>query len=60
MAKKKKEQIDAQILENSLIRVKPKTGDDLIVLPNRMIFVEDGYAIVTPEEYEQLKEMGVV
>ena len=46
--------------EKKLYRVKLTNGDSIIRLKNRMVVPnEEGYVIVHPEEYEQLKALKV-
>lgn len=44
---------------SGLIDVKITNGDIFIKLPNRTLFVEDQSVKVTPQEYLQLRQMGV-
>lgn len=41
------------------LKVAIKSGDSFVRLPKRMIFVEDGHAVVSRAEYELLKKMKV-
>ena len=63
MAKKKKVDNDIVKVDNvddkPYVKVKIKSGDSLIRLPNRMIVVEDDWIIATRDEYRQLLKMGV-
>lgn len=44
---------------SGLIEVKITNGDSFIRLPKRMLYVEDNTVKVTPQEYLQLRQMGV-
>jgi len=41
------------------VKVKIKTGDSLIRLPNRMIVVDGDWIVASRDEYRQLLKMGV-
>ena len=44
----------------ALYRVRLTSGDSFVRLKNRMVVAnEEGYVIVNPEEYEQLKALKV-
>lgn len=45
--------------EPKYYKVQITSGDSFIRLPNRMVVVEDNFAIVSKNEFEQLKKMKV-
>ena len=45
--------------EPKYYKVQITSGDSFIRLPNRMVVVEDNFAIVSKNELEQLKKMKV-
>lgn len=63
MAKKKKivNEIakSEEAADKPYVKVRIKTGDSLIRLPNRMIVVEGDWIFASRDEYRQLLKMGV-
>lgn len=63
MARKKKVSTEVFLEEPqkpSFYRVKLKDGEAMVIIPSRTLFADDeGFVLVTPEEYEILKSMGV-